>query len=366
MNYLFTIYAIVSLAIVSFLAARAVKLYLKDKLTRQLAWFFSIGCGYIILLVISALWASGNLEYISRDLSIIYSLILIFQTAALLIISGNATGKKRISYFLALYAMAAIFFVVSLDYFSYFALIISLALNLLLAFGFIFAYKDYRWEGYLLAIYASVSLILILLLGGHNILISSLVSMALFLVFIYYFARKIESHVFVKHADEGEENYIFTFIRYFVFIIVITCIMLVSTIAVHELGHVAAAKYYGCEFTTVLFVEDKYPHTEVICSDEGAIFWTSLFGVILPILIALILFIIGGSFIRDISLLMLGFNFVAAYRDLHNTGMSGSLIISILVLGLIIIALSVILLARSRVEGSIFLDERKSDGEISA
>jgi hypothetical protein len=75
----------------------------------------------------------------------------------------------------------------------------------------------------------------------------------------------------------------------------------------------------------------------------------------LPILIAILLYFAGGTFIRELSLLIIGFDFIISYQDLLDLGISKNLSIFLSIIGGILILLAIGLLAKSRTSEEEFM-----------
>jgi hypothetical protein len=67
------------------------------------------------------------------------------------------------------------------------------------------------------------------------------------------------------------------------------------------------------------------------------------------------LFILGGKLIKDISLLMIGFNLIAANKDLLDIGLSENIVTLSLTAGVLFLIGGISLLVKSRVEGGLIL-----------
>ncbi|MBR9704690.1 hypothetical protein GOV12_04710 [Candidatus Pacearchaeota archaeon] len=141
----------------------------------------------------------------------------------------------------------------------------------------------------------------------------------------------------------------FQYLRYLVFIITITNLVFIGTVAIHEFGHFITSKYYDCETSKIIYEEDM-PYTEALCKDSKNQIIFLLSGVLFPIVLAILLFGIGGIFIRDISILIFGFNLIASFRDFRELGLSDNIVVMLLIGGVILLFIGIVLLAKSRVE----------------
>ncbi|PIN89792.1 hypothetical protein COU60_02765 [Candidatus Pacearchaeota archaeon CG10_big_fil_rev_8_21_14_0_10_34_76] len=336
--------------------------YRDANLHKLLRWFFSIGFGYLIIFIISLFWFFDILNYNFGDLLVIYSFIVAFQTILLFVLMYLINNGRGLLYFLFIYLLSIISLFFSFLFFSFFLLLISFFLSLLLTFGLIFVYDNFKREGYLLGAYSCISLILILTLGIGEILTVAIISILLFFAFIFFFIRNLRNFDIVlrkkKKKDILKENSnFFTFVKYSIFIMIIVSIVLVSTITVHELGHVSFSIYFGCDYKTILFSEGTYPHTEVSCDNDLRVPIITLGGIILPLFIALFFFFMGKIILRDIGTLIVGFNLIASYKDLIQLGVTPGLNLAVLILGMVILTMGIIFLGRSSVDELIFLED---------
>jgi len=147
------------------------------------------------------------------------------------------------------------------------------------------------------------------------------------------------------HQIEVETRHL---LKNFVFVILLSVFILISTIGIHEFGHVIAANHYGCEYRTILFEEGTSPYTEIFCPDGKFNKMIILAGPLLPILLASLLIIVGGKFVREMALMILGFNFILTYRDFTDLGFPESIKIGVIILGTILFMTGIILLNHER------------------
>lgn len=310
-----------------------------------------IGIFYLIIAIFSLLWFFEIFIYTKTDYLIIYTILIFVETIFLLRIFYMITEYKKI-YFLILFyliTMVSLFF----SNFFYFFLISSFLVILLIFIMFSFWYTHYRNISLLGIIYSVFSLIslLLVLFNIGNLYIYSIISNLIFLYIIYLMVNFFKKFKFFKreHYDFKSESKLFLYFRYFIFIITITNLVFISTIAIHEFGHFVASKYYGCEGTKIIY-EDNMPYTETLCKDSENRIIFLLAGILFPIMLGIFLFIIGGIIIRDISVLIIGFNLIASYRDFIELGLTDNVILMLSMFGILLLFLGIILLARSRIE----------------
>jgi hypothetical protein len=146
-----------------------------------------------------------------------------------------------------------------------------------------------------------------------------------------------------------KRSYLFDFLKYFIFIVILTNFIFIGTITIHEAGHFVFSKIVpGCSFGKIVY-EGNLPHTEILCDNSpNSENMVLLGGILLPILISLLFLFGGGTFMKEIALLIFGFNFVITYQDLLDLGFSKNISIFSSILGGMMILLAIGLLAKSR------------------
>ena len=183
---------------------------------------------------------------------------------------------------------------------------------LMLFFDF-FHMKDYQRSGYLGAIYSCISLILSFLLffGINKLLLFNLISNLVFFILAYFFLNDLKNYSSkpVDKEQYNEKSIFLLFLKYFVFIIVLTNLALITTLSLHEFSHVLVSRIYGCEARSIFYEVGSYPYSEIVCDNLAQKMPIALAGIIAPLIIGLFAFIIGGWFVRPISFLIIGFNF---------------------------------------------------------
>jgi len=313
--------------------------------------FLYIGFLYLIISVLSLLWFFNTLSYLKIDFWYIYSIIIVIQSLLLFKIFYTLINNKHLLFLLFLYLISFLSFFNFVMSFFYIVVIASFLLNLLIFIILLSHSEAYKQVGYLGIFYCSLGLIfqLLLMFDLGEIYFFSMILNIVFLILIYYFFWDLERYPLIHMEYHKRESYIFNFIRYFVFIVLITNLVFIGTLSVHEFGHFAVSKFYDCHYSKIVFEKD-FPHTEGLClqSSDKNIF--ILGGILLPILIAVLLFIIGGIFVRDIAVLIIGFNLIFSYRDLIDMKVSENLIMASVVVGVILVTMGIMMLAKSRTE----------------
>jgi type III secretory pathway component EscU len=208
--------------------------------------------------------------------------------------------------------------------------------------------------------YSSLSLIIqvAFLFNKDAYIFLSFISNILFGIFIISMLSQIEKFplsYFEQPLENKKRSYLLDFLRYFIFIIILTNFIFIGTITVHEVGHLLTSRTLGCEFGKIIY-EQGFPHTEILCNDSfNSLTKVILGGILLPILIAILLYFAGGTFIRELSLLIIGFNLIISYQDILDIGISKNISIFSSIIGGVLILASIGLLAKSRTSEEEFM-----------
>ncbi|MCD4771320.1 hypothetical protein K8R30_02785 [archaeon] len=308
-----------------------------------------LGLTYITFATVLFLWATNSFIFNSTDFLIVFSIILTIQTACLLTILYKITKDKKIFY--ALFPFSSLILLISFAPMSiHFAIPTSLFITLLAFLSIISLHKN--TTRYII-LYTSVSLLLYIfaILWKNITPILILISVILFLTFtipFLKFLQKIPSRR--SYTTRKAKSPVLHFLKHLIFIVIITNFIFIGTVTIHELGHITVAKFSDCENTKIVYEAGFLPRTEVNCSGNSQKQGWILGGIILPFLIAILLMFVGGKFIKEIALEMIGFNLMIAYLDVQALGFSPAIATFTMVSGISISALSLALLAKSRTE----------------
>ncbi len=350
MRALFFIYGIAALIISSLFASLFFKHYKKEHINRITNWMSVIFFGYFSLFILSFLWLFDFLSYSPKDFNFIYSFVVFVQTLILFKVAYSFKKEKSVLYLLVFYLISLAAILLSFPSLSLLILAISFFLTLILSFSFISSSEKSKNDGYVLALYSCISLIFefLLLLDIGEAFLFSLISNFIFLIFIAYFLKDVEKYPLKSSIKIHitERPYLLVFMRYFIFIVVLVNFVLISTIGIHELSHVLVSRAYGCESRTILYEEGRYPYSEIVCDDLSGKFFITFAGSLIPILVGLLLFFLGGSFIRPVSFLIIGFNLVASFRDFKEIGFTDNIIFATLIFGGIFLFMGLVFVSR--------------------
>ncbi len=353
MNLLMLINFVITFAIFLATTINFFKHYRKKKISKIINYFSIIGFFYVLISVLLFIWSVFDfITYAPNDFLLLYSLTILFQTLIIFKVIGILTDNKKLSYFLFLYFIALFSLYSALFSIYYLILLISFLLLLISFLSFSSSLPDYKKSANFGIFYSSVSTLLLVFVYFNIKLISifSLISNFLFLLFVISFFKNLkEFPPETKEKKQRKENYALIFLKYFIFIIVLTNFVFLGTLSLHEFGHFSVSKIYNCDEIKIVY-EGNLPYTELLCQNQDSAFLGILGGITLPIIIAIILFIIGGKFIKEISLLILGFNFILSYHDFTDLNFSDNLVFFSLILGVLFLVIGIVLLAKSRTE----------------
>jgi hypothetical protein len=343
---------LVSLAISIFLISNFVKFYKDSFLKRVFFLFFLMGLTFLSSSIIFSSWFINIINYDPNDFLFIYSIITFLNSILLLIIIYLIKKNKKIFYLLLIYLIFILSYLMGLD-FSNFLLLFSFLLIMIL-FILLISIPNFKRISKFAILYSSVSLFLqtILLFQNRFSLAVNLISNILFFIFIFFFIFDLKifpSSFFERKISLRSNHYLFDFLRYFIFIVILTNFIFIGVLAVHEGGHFISSKLTpDCSLEKIIY-EGNLPHTEILCDpSSNSMDKIILGGIILPIIVALLFFFGEGTFMKEISLLILGFDILISYKDFMDLGFSQSISTFFSIFGGIIILLAIGILAKSR------------------
>lgn len=355
MEVIYLLNLVVSLAISTMLIIIFFKHYHNKEINHVTNKLAIIGLAHFLISILSFLWFFEVMEYASFDFLFVYSLVVLVQTVFLIMIFSMLYNRKMML-LLVFYALGLFSFLSSNIDFSLSILFISFLL-LIVVFILLVDREDFSVKvSYTGLFYSSVSLIFVILdffgIGSHLFygFFSGLLFFFLVYCLLFYFDKfppgpKKEK----KNKQNKNKHSFFEVLKYFIFIITIVNLVFIGTVGLNEFGHYSAAKFYDCEYRSIVYGGDEGPHTEILCKDVSEKRVT-LAGVLLPLIVALFLFIVGGKFIKEIALLTVGFGLLSSYKDLLDLGISDGLVITSSIGGVLFLIIGVILLSKARTE----------------
>lgn len=356
MNYLFFINFILSFGMALFVLFSVSKRFKSISSERAKKYLVLLSLAYLVLSMVFFLWFVKVLEYSIGDLGIIFSFLLLAQNILLYSIIHLFVRNRNIFYFFIIYISLAFYFVYNFNFIIFFS-IASFLVSLLLFVSFAFRFDEYKKVGYLGIIYSLEGIVFSVLFffGLINLLIVTIFLVATLFLLFFFLLRDLEKFpLFVRSKSFKKRSPFLRVLGHFVFIIVFINFIFIGTLVVHEFGHFSVSKLYGCEYQKIVY-ENQFLHTDISCpTSQGS--KASIFGgIFLPIFIALLLILLGGPFMKEIGLLLLGFNILSISKDLVDLNVTQSVIFFISAFGAIILGYGIYLLAKSRIEEDIYL-----------
>lgn len=354
MKLFYLLNGLLFLGIFFFLVVRLFRHYQDKNVYRIMKLFFISSVGALSISLISFLWFFDVLDYVATDFVMIFGVFLVVLSFVFFRVVFLFTNNKRLNYFLGLYIVSIVTLLLMRSEVALF--LISSCLFLILIFmEFVLRGDAYRKVGYLGFLFSVVSLIfsLFLFLGMEFASVFIFVSgLALFWLF-YVFVVDLKKYAILPPKYDHERGYLFVLFGHLIFVIAFVNFIFIGTIGVHEVGHYGVSQFFDCEGGRIIY-ENSLFHTEAVCGSEESIFYVTLGGVILPLLIAGMLFLLRGKFFREVALMVVGFNLASISRDLRAIFVSENFIVLALILGILFVVLGVFLIARSRIDNEIY------------
>jgi hypothetical protein len=351
-NILIGINGIIYFLVFILMISNFLKHYNNKRINKLVHSISSFAISSFILSIMFFFW-SFLLDYNAKDYLLIFSVVVVFQSIMLFRTIYLFDKNKKLFYLLFLYLFSLFSVIFTSLNFSQVLLSISFLLFMIVLLNFSSRFPVYRKVGFFGIFYASISLFcqLFVLFNKIDILYFSIMSNILLLGFLAVFLREIkENPPILKEKNVcKKESILFSFLKYFVFVITLVNFIFLGTIGVHEIGHLFASRFYDCDYRRIVY-EENLPRTEVLCKDIGTTKFMLLGGVAFPLAVALIMILIGGSFIREIAVLAMGFNLLFSYSDLIDFGISENIALVLGVLGVMLVIIGIALLARARIE----------------
>jgi hypothetical protein len=352
-KFLFLLNTFVCLGISLFLIINFFKSTKKLHLKKALFLFLLMGLVFLLPSIVFLSWSFNLAVYNFNDLLFIHSIIVFFEAILLLIIIYQLRKNKKIFYLLFIYLIFILSFLMGLDFSTF--LLISSLLFIMILFIILISIPYFSRISKSAILYTSVSIFLQIPLLIRNEFSSTaiLISNLFFFIFLLFFIKDLKTIPqisYEKNIKLKYNRYIFDFLRYFVFIIILTNFIFIGVLAIHEAGHFFVSKLSpDCDLERIVY-EGNLPHTEILCSTptDSSMNRIIFGGIFLPVIVALLFFFGGGTFMKEISLLILGFDILISYKDFIDLGFSQNISIFFSIFGVIIILLAIGILAKSR------------------
>ncbi|HIH63774.1 MAG TPA: hypothetical protein HA283_05755 [Nanoarchaeota archaeon] len=358
MKILFLLNFIISLGIFIFLSVKSFLFYKTKDYHKISFYFFVIGLLYLFLSLFSFVWFFGFLNYSPEDFLFLYSFLIVFQSLLFFRIIYFMSLHKKLLYLLMFYLIGVGSMLYSFSTFANFIIIISFLLMFLFFMDLIFRDDNYQALGYFGMFYSILGLsfetLLIFQIG--NVYLLNLLLNLVFCFFIFIFIKDLQKIPLVSKEDlnKGPRPPFLVILGHLFFIIIFVNFIFIGTIGIHEFGHFSISKFYNCDYRKIVY-EDDFFRTEVLCDGKIDNSLVLLGGILAPFLLAILLFFIGGKFMKEMAFLLSGFNFLAIAKDLQDFGLSQNLIFAVLLLGGSFLIYGIIIISKLRIEDEVYL-----------
>lgn len=324
----------------------------KEEVARKVGSIIGVnGIFYLLMASLNFLWVFGLLEANNEDFILINSGFTVVSSILLLYAVYKITGNRNLVYLLVLFMTSVFAINFSIKAFFITTLAISYLLTIIVFLNLIFFYNFYlRWAGYVGLFYAAASiLLLVLIFVGEEAykLFWFLPTALIFFIFLFIYLDVTNLGIINKIEYKQKKKplilvYSAVFSKFLIFMASISAFILVSAIAIHELGHALVAQYYGCEQFKAIIYDIIAPHTEIRCDSYYNSIVLTLAGIAATSVIGLVFVLTGGQFTTGISYLLFGIGFLISYGDLTDLGISKNIITVLLLLALVMVILAVV------------------------
>jgi hypothetical protein len=331
-----------------------------ERIKKVFMLFLLIGLSFLIISIFHFLWAFEMLTYSVTDFSLISSILLFFRVVILLVILSYIFHNNNILSFIGVYFLLFVSFLFGTSI-SFVVLVISFLIILLISL-ILYSKKEFERVGILGIFYSLMSFILFIIFyyGYGNVIYTTIALDVLFFLFLFEFVSVIQNNtsIIIKTGYFRKGNsVIFDFIKYFIFIFILINFIFISTVVIHELGHFASGQFFDCSYSRIVY-ESGLPHTELLCGsdDDFNHSMTIIFGILFPILVSFFFFLSGGQFIKELGVLVIGFNLLISYRDFLDLGFTDVFSLFISIVGFMAVIFAVGFLISSRAQEQQFID----------
>ena len=309
------------------------------------------GIFYLLMSILNFFWVFKLLEPNNKDFILVNTFLTVVSSILILYSIYKITGNRNLVYLLVLFITTVFAINFSINAFFLATLAVSFLLMTIVFLELIFFSNFYlRRAGYIGLFYTAISIMLsVFTFFGKEVhkLFWFIPNSLIFFVFLLIYLDIINLGIIKKEKYEEKKKFLIlryfgVFSKFLIFIISISGFILVSSIAVHELGHALVAQYYGCgQFKAVIY-DIIAPHTEIKCDSYYSNITLTLAGVLATLVIGLIFTLTGTQFTKGLSYLMFGFGLLISYGDLTDLGVSKNIVALVLLLSLVVIILAII------------------------
>ena len=348
MEIIFLFCSITLLLVASVIAVYLIRGPSFEKLKKINLYLLLLSFLYIIFSIISLLWAIKPQGFENLEFLILFTIVIFLQSLILTAIIFEFSKKRKIFLILLSYVFCIPAIILSPNLIVLVGMVAYLVQ--IAIFSIFLSYQNYKIPSYIMIIYSIYSLGFYTLfsLGLANPRIFLLSSSILFLIFITIFTKNLKSFkLFIASPKKSKDSYIVSLLKHFIFLVVLTNFLFIGTLSFHEFGHMGTARILGCSEIKIVYENTGIPYTEILCEDINKTY-TILGGVLLPLIIAILLFFVGGHFMKESSLMIAGFNLMISYRDFLSLNISQNISLFITFCGAALALFGLIQLTRSR------------------
>lgn len=320
-----------------------------------LSYLFMIVFLYFSFSLLFLLWFFNFLDYSETDFVLIFLIGLIFQTLLFLRIGYSFYGSKSFNLLSFVYLAVMILLAFKFQLFLKYGFLLSFIVQGFFFFQIILLGKDYRRLAFGGIFYSVISIIFyfLFLFGLINILVYFIIVSIIIFYSIWIFFLDIEKYSFIPRKFSREKHSVLVFINNIIFIVVLINFVFISTIAIHEFGHYGLSTLYECESSSIVY-DGSFFHTDILCLNSDDVLFVVLGGILFPYLVGLLIILLGSRFMRDVGLLIIGFNSISLSRDLQFLGVSENFIFLSILFGILFIILGIYFFIRSKIDLILF------------
>lgn len=180
--------------------------------------------------------------------------------------------------------------------------------------------------------------------------------------FLYHLRRGLEASHAILVSEPARHVPVLRFVRLLGFALTFYLFVALAVIGLHEIGHVAVAKYYGCEYSkAVIYDVQDSPHAEISCSGPYNDTLLTLGGVLATTLVALLLLLIpSSSLIYALSFFVLGLGLLVSFSDFTYLSAASSFLTLLHLVALTLVVISVMEMASQFRAGMASVEEHFS------
>ncbi len=362
----------ISLVAISFLSFYCFFVWSKNQQLAKIKKTIGVtGLCYIVYSSLVLLWSLEVINPIGSDFPLIVGIFNVFKAILFVILIYYMIRNKNLLYFLFLFLLTTLAILFSINTFFLVVSLASYAIMSIASFDlFLLPNRYLKRVGILSLTYSTLSIFLLIFVFFEKNILNIwwfVPNILLFLILVLFILA-------VKHSEIDQYRgyppkirkaiLSLLFLKFIIFLSSVTLFILLSTIAIHEMGHSLTAQYYGCERSkAVIYDITGSAHTEMVCSGYYNDDIITIAGTLFPIAVGLIFFLTGGAFTTNIAYLIFGFALILPSKDLEVLGVSESITYLLVACGFVIMVYGVLKLSINymKQKGGLFAEDRVSE-----